>query len=180
MAEPGRCGRCQSHPPAFDYCHSPLLYSHPIAGWIRAIKDDQQLNWIHRLLWLMLQEPPLNLDNIDALVVMPSSRRRLITRGYNVAGMLADRLSQHYGKPLILHALHKRHTTDQRGLSAKERHRNQKRAMNGNQLDLSGQHLLLIDDVMTTGATAGAAANALKKQGASIVGIWVLARTPAH
>ena len=67
---------------------------------------------------------------------------------------------------------------DQRGLSRLARQRNVVSSLQAGDLKLNGLHVLLIEDVITTGATAHAAARALKQQGAAIVGVWALARTP--
>lgn len=179
MQQPGRCGKCQQHPPAFDYAHCSYLYQAPLSGWIKAVKDQRQAPWLQRLLWLQCQRPPPALAGVDALVLIPSSRWKRIWRGFNPAGILARGLSQQYAIPLLQQALIKTATRDQRGLSATERRRNLRHAFQPAGLNLAGQHVLIIDDVMTTGATADAAARALKKQGAAIVGIWALARTPA-
>lgn len=179
MLQPGRCGKCQQHPPSFDYAHCSYLYQAPLAGWIKAVKDRRRTTWLPRLTWLQSQRPPPSLASADALVFIPSSRWKRIWRGFNPAGILAQSLSHQYAIPLLKHALVKTSARDQRGLTAAERRRNLRHAFQPTGVDLSGQHILIIDDVMTTGATADAAARALKKQGAAIVGIWALARTPA-
>lgn len=178
VSTPGRCGRCQTKPPAFDYSFCSYLYTPPLSLWLRAAKDKDKQQWLRRLSWLQQQRQPPALAAVDALVVMPSSRLKRLRRGYDPAAILAVNLSKATGLPLRTNYLNKRHTQDQRGLNAKARRKNLRKAIRGNNLNLSGQHLLIIDDVMTTGASADAAARALKAQGAEIVGIWALARTP--
>ena len=91
---------------------------------------------------------------------------------------MARRLAKTLGVPLIDNALYKISGHDQRGLSARQRQRNLSNSVQPGQLQLKGKHIVIIEDVITTGATANAAARALKQQGAAIVGIWALARTP--
>lgn len=173
-----RCLRCQLHPPEYDYSHYRFLFQSPVDLWIRAAKDKRQEHWLGRLSELMLDKPPASLSRVDGLVVIPSHWLARWKRGYNPAEILTRQISHRTGIPIIRNALHKRYARDQRHLSAKERHRNLAHTLLAGQQTLDQAHILVIDDVMTTGATASAAAVALKQQGASIVGIWALARTP--
>jgi len=176
---PLRCGRCQASPPAYDYTIGQFLYRPAISIWIQKMKDKRQLLWGHQLARLMLQSPPAVVSQIDALTYIPSSGWRLFRRGFNPAGLLAEQLARQLNIPLLHHALHKSSQHDQRRLNRSQRQKNQQRGLQPGQLKLNGQHILIIDDVMTTGATLNAAAQALKQQGAAMVGGWILARTPA-
>lgn len=173
-----RCLRCQQHPPEYDYSHCRFLFQPPVSLWIRAAKDKRQEHWLYRLADLMLEQPPVSLDQVDALVCVPSHWWTRWKRGYNPSEVLAHRISQMTGIPIQAHSLHKRFARDQRHLSARERRKNLSSSLRPGNQKLTAKHLLIIDDVMTTGATAAAAAIALKQQGARIVGIWALARTP--
>ena len=179
MSEPGRCARCQQTPPAFDYAYSSYLYQPPMSSWLLAAKDKTHLQWLLRLGWLMRQKPPHTMDQVDGLIFMPSARKRRLVRGYNPAQLLALPVARQYRLPLYEDALKKTSVADQRGLSASQRRHNQKRSFISGQRTFDGEHLLIIDDVITTGATADAAARLLKQQGAGIVGVWSLCRTPA-
>lgn len=179
LTSPGRCGRCQSSPPAYDYGFSTFLYQPPLSLWVQAAKDHEQLVWLNRLAWLMSRSPPSTLAAADALIYIPSSRRRMLQRGYNPGEILARRTAGHLGLPLYSDALVRTGGRDQRGLTATERRRNLKQSLTHGQRRFCGEHLLIVDDVMTTGATADAAARLLKRQGAGLVGIWSLCRTPA-
>lgn len=173
-----RCIKCQQHPPAYDYTHYRFLYQHPVNLWIRAAKDKHQEHWLKRLSLLMLESPPSALGQVDALVYIPSHWRTRLKRGYNPAEILARRISKQTGIDVLDHTLIKAKPREQRLLTAKERHSNLAQTLVAGKKRLNGEHLLIIDDVMTTGATASAAAHILKQRGASIVGIWALARTP--
>lgn len=173
-----RCQRCQHTPPLYDYSQCRFPYQPPINLWIRLAKDKHQEHWMKRLAEVMSMQPPSSLAHVDGLVFIPSHWLKRLKRGYNPSEHLARYLSRHIDIPIIDQALVKHHAYDQRGLNAESRRRNLSHSLLPGQLDLTGKHLLIIDDVMTTGATADAAARCLKQQGAAIVGVWALARTP--
>ncbi|MAD45030.1 MAG: hypothetical protein CMI02_00475 [Oceanospirillaceae bacterium] len=179
LAHPGRCARCQQQPPAFDYAYSSYLYQPPLSDWLLHAKDQGQLQWLKRLAWLMQHRPVTTLDAVDGLVPVPSSARRLLYRGFNPAQLLAASLARHWHLPLHSKAIMKHSSEDQRKLSATQRRRNQNHSFSAGQQLFRGEHLLIIDDVITTGATANAVARLLKQQGAGIVGVWSMCRTPA-
>lgn len=124
----------------------------------------------------MLQRPPL-FQIADAVVYIPSHPKKLLERGFNPAELLARHVAQHLKLPVYDKALIKRKGLDQRGLSRRQRHQNIRQSLLPGQLNLSGQRILIVEDVLTTGATAIAAAQALKAQGASEVNVWALAHT---
>ncbi|WP_221800989.1 ComF family protein [Oceanobacter mangrovi] len=175
-----RCKRCQQQTPTFDYsiCHS--LYTGPVCQWVQLAKDKRQQLWMQRLARWMAIRAPAHLNQVDALVAVPSHWHRLFMRGFNPSQILAETLSQRYQIPLLKRALYKSASADQRLLGRLQRQQQISQHYHPGQLDLSGQHLLLIDDVMTTGATASELARLLKQQGATTVGVWVLARTPSR
>jgi len=118
---------------------------------------------------------------------IPLSWARLIRRGYNQAGILANRLSQLLGIPVDYSSLTRtRHTRAQSSLSRRERQRNLSAAFRA---DLSARRyrsgapgppvrcVALVDDVMTTGATLASASLALQQAGVEQVHCWVLAHT---
>jgi ComF family protein len=112
----------------------------------------------------------------DILVAMPLSRSRQIERGFNQAQEIARNLAHTLRLPLINNALVR--TADapkQATLPWRERHKNVRNAFACSS-SVAGLHVALIDDVMTSGATASAAAHELRRAGAVNVDIWVVAR----
>lgn len=161
---------------AIDFAYCSFAYQPPISAWLKAMKDHRQLNQLPKLVWLMLQQPP-ELPPIDAITYVPSAFWKLLTRGFNPAELIARHIAHRLNIPIRANALEKQRGRDQRTLSRKQRLINSKSSLKAGKLDFSEQHILLIEDVLTTGATAQAAALALKQQGAKRVSVWALAHT---
>jgi ComF family protein len=116
------------------------------------------------------------------LLPVPLSRERLRERGYNQAWELARRLARRLGLEADAHLLQRsRDTAHQIGMSREQREVNLRDAFwvePARRARLLGREVVLVDDVLTTGATAHAAALALTRAGAASVDVWVVARTP--
>ncbi|AUY34477.1 MULTISPECIES: ComF family protein [Pseudomonas] len=178
------CGSCSRHPPAFKRVIAPWHYGFPVDTLISRFKHNSQ--WpLGRLLAQLLGQS-LNqhyyegLPRPDCLLPVPLAGRRLRQRGFNQAAMLARWLGRQLRLPCDEHLLQRvRDTTAQQALGAKARQRNLRQAfalIPGR--ELQGLHLALVDDVLTTGATAQTIARLLRKAGARRVDIYCLARTP--
>lgn len=170
------CPACVAHPPAFDRSYAAFRYAFPIDRLVHALK------YRHRLplaLWAARQlAERLTGQSFDALVPVPLHPDRLRERGFNQAGEIARHLKNRLLFPVDRRSLQRtRDTHRQSDLSPRERARNLGQAFSATSR-LDGRHLLLIDDVMTTGATANACARVLKAAGAASVTVAVLARTP--
>ncbi|MCS6986358.1 MAG: double zinc ribbon domain-containing protein [Sphingomonadaceae bacterium] len=176
------CLGCRAEPPPFARAHAPFLYAGPIRAAILALKSGREE--VAELLARMMlagTEPPA----AGALVVpVPLDRWRLLARGFNQAGLLARALARRAGLSCLPDALERvRATRSTRGLGRAERFRAAKgafRARTDRREALAGASVLLVDDVMTTGATAAACARALRAAGARTVDVWVVARVAAN
>lgn len=125
----------------------------------------------------MIAAEPIT-DGVDAIVPLPLHRKRLRQRGFNQALELARPLARRSGLPLLCEAvLRQRDTPSQAGLDPAGRKRNLRGAFRCEQA-FSGLSVLVVDDVMTTGATLEELARTLKAAGARRVENRVLARTP--
>jgi ComF family protein len=115
----------------------------------------------------------------DVVVPVPLSRWRLLSRRFNQAAILAQELSRNTGVAVDLHALQRaRSTPTQVGLTRDQRRRNLAGALRvpkRRSARIEGRNVLLIDDVITTGATVEACARALKRAGAARVDVLALA-----
>jgi len=117
-------------------------------------------------------------DGADVLIPMPLHRRRLATRRFNQAALIADNLAPHVGVPVAMDAVRRvRHTARQVGLTRDARANNLHRAFAvADPSRIDGRAVVIVDDVVTTGASADAMALTLKAAGARFVGVAVFAR----
>ena len=171
------CGECQHHPPVFNEALALFTYAAPVDHLIQRIKYGGDLA-LARELGALLASQILESDIVhpDLLLPVPLHHTRLRTRGYNQALELARPLSRRLGIPLNHNrATRTRATAPQQDMDRRERARNLRDAfaVHGN---LSGRHVAIIDDVMTSGATVTSLARALKCAGAEKISVWVLAR----
>jgi ComF family protein len=176
----GHCGQCLHKKPAFDYSHSSFTYAPPIDAWLQRLKTKRRTEWAHKLASLMIVNPPKNLAQVDAFTFVPSNRWSLMKRGFNPAELIARELGRAFNKPIIAQLATRSHSREQKALNRHQRINNVGWHFHATRKTLNGEHIMLIDDVMTTGSTAHSMALILKSAGASNVGIWCLARTPKH
>ncbi|WP_249383927.1 ComF family protein [Chitinivorax sp. B] len=168
------CGRCLRDPPAFDATYCQLAYAYPLDALIRDYKFNNRLN-LQPLLSSLLQSIATH-NTPDLLIPAPLSSRRLRERGFNQAQELARPLSKRGWQLSTQHIIKIRETAVQNTLKWQQRASNVKGAFEC--IDtVQGKHILLVDDVMTTGATLNELATTLKRWGAVEVNCLVLART---
>ena len=177
------CGRCIQKPPPFTRTLSPLYYQFPADRLVQAFKFNRQLA-AGRVLSHLMCECVTDRESAhpDVLIPVPLHNLRMIKRGFNQAGELACHVSKVLDIPLLTTALRRhRHTQAQSGLSRKQRRKNVRGAFYWHGLKKPSHHVVLLDDVMTTGTTVTECARVLKKAGAKRVDVWVAARAiPAH
>lgn len=180
LGDAGICAACVARPPKWDAARAALQYDDasrkPVLDLKRAGRRDGLATYAR---WMALAGRDI-IDRADLIVPVPLHYRRLASRGYNQSGWLADALSRQTGKPCSHDALKRtRPTPTQGNRSARERHLNVRGAFMARPSRLKsieGAHILLIDDVFTTGATLAACTRALKKGKAAEVYVLVLAR----
>ena len=175
-----RCGRCIKHPPALDQCLAAVGYGYPWSGLITQFKFHGQPGWAGPLATLMRSAPWVEpaLEQAHHVLPMPLSPARLAERGFNQALELARALAPAKLRSDLL--LRVRDTPAQAELGLAARLRNVKGAFAVEPLkvaQLQGRRVVLVDDVMTSGASLFAAADALRQAGASHITAIVLART---
>lgn len=169
------CGRCLRRPPAFDATYAAFDFLFPLDELLRRYKYQGLLAVGATSADLMLKALP-NSALPQRLLPMPLHPERLKERGFNQAAELAKRLGWHLGIPVNTDACQRiRHTAPQAGLSLKDRLKNLRGAFTCDE-DLSGCHIALIDDVMTTGSSLNELAKAVKQAGAARIDCWVVAR----
>jgi ComF family protein len=174
ITEGTRCGACLAHPPRYDHVCAPYTYAFPIDELVQGLKYRNMLAIAPLLgtaIAASLDERP------DVLIAMPLSDARLRERGFNQAQEIARHVARACEIPLIAQACRKiRDTAPQTALPWKERAKNMRKAFVCD-VNFSGRHVAVIDDVMTTGATLNEIARNLKQAGAARVTGLVAART---
>ncbi len=174
------CGACAAHPPLWDAARAAIEYDDasrkPILDLKRAGRREGLTTFAT---WMALAGRDL-LQDTDLIVPVPLHYRRLASRGFNQSAWLAASLSRRSGVPYCVDALvrHKP-TPSQGGLSARERRLNVRGAFSvrpARRDRVEGRHILLVDDVYTTGSTLNACTRALKKADPSHISVLVLSR----
>ncbi|MBF0626638.1 MAG: ComF family protein [Magnetococcales bacterium] len=173
------CARCLNDPEAADATYFAFSYEGLAAQLIRGLKfgdHSEQSRLLGRLCWERLGEV-LRWESVDLVIPMPLHAWRLIGRRYNQSALLAGELARYLDRPLVTDLLFRpRRTRPQTRLHARERQLNVRGAFRVQGEGVRGRAVLLVDDVMTTGATLGAAVAVLKRAGASRVSALCLAR----
>ncbi|PJI96334.1 ComF family protein [Acidovorax sp. 69] len=174
------CGACLLHPPVFDACLAAVDYAYPWADALADFKFRADPGWAGTLSTLLRSTPWVEpaIEAANRVLPVPLSQERLRERGFNQSALLARHLA---GTKADAHSLLRLHATEaQSSLPRDQRLRNLRGAFAvepSHAPALRGQRLVLLDDVMTTGATAHAAVLALRDAGAAHVTVVVLART---
>ena len=179
--DPGaRCAACLAKPRAFDRARAACLYDETSRDPILKLKHADRLDVAPLMVrWLSRAARDL-LDEADAIAPVPLHPMRLLSRRYNQAAEIARPLARLSGLTYLPDALVRRRATGtQGGKSGSGRRRNVAGAFEvpaSRARQVEGLRILLIDDVMTTGATAEGCARALKAAGAAAVDLAVVAR----
>lgn len=172
-AEP--CGACITRPPTFDIARAPMRYAFPVDVVLKKIKFGRQLVFAPPMAELLYREVGRLFADCDVLVPVPLYRWRHARRGFNQADELCKPLARRTGLPTLMSAGRRRATRSQSGLDAPARVRNVRNAFIVD-APLRYRYPLIVDDVITTGATCNALAHALKGAGAERVAAVAVAR----
>jgi competence protein ComFC len=169
----GRCALCRSGLRGFDAAYSFGAYQGVLRELIHLYKYGKIRTLARPLSALLLQALPRD-EAFDAIVPVPLFWRRRLQRGFNQSELLARGLARCTGIPTVNALRRVRPTPTQAGLSNSVRRQNVAQAFRSR--SVQGKRILLIDDVMTTGATAASCALALKQAGARRVALLTVAR----
>jgi ComF family protein len=175
-AKQTQCGDCLNTPPHFDYTQAIFHYKPPLKHLIHHAKYNENLAILRKLAHLMAahircESPP------DIVLPVPLHPRRLISRGYNQSHEMAKIITNQHKLILQSHAcIRIRNTPMQINMKLQQRPKNVRNAFKLNHWQDEWQHVVIVDDVMTTGSTVNEMAKLLKKQGVQKVGVWCCAR----
>ena len=180
LAKPAAlCGECQRRPPPWDAAWAPFRYAWPLDRLESRYKFGRDLA-AGRVLSTLWQAEPRAVALPDLIVPVPLHRGRLRQRGYNQALELAMPLAKALDVPMRHDLLQRQRATPaQTELDAVSRRRNVRGAFSIRPDVTIPGHVAILDDVMTTGATAAECARVLKRAGVTRVDIWSLARAPS-
>lgn len=175
---PSLCPECRRTPPPWSRLHFHGTYEGPLRELILGYKFNGGFGYARLL--ANMAECAFN-DNgehtPDVIVPVPLHHKRLLWRGFNQSLEMSRILSKKIGKPLLSHTLIRtRNTAPQTRLGREERRDNIKNAFTADQARIRKKHVLLVDDVYTTGSTLRECARTLKRAGAAEINVLVLAR----
>lgn len=172
------CGRCIKRQPPFCQTVTALRYEPPVNRLIGMLKFHKKLHLAEPLAGLLIERLGELHERPDLLVPVPLHPLRLRERGFNQSVEIARRVAKPYRLPCDWRICRRiKHTKAQSALSEKQRRRNLTRAFQVC-AEVAGAHLVLVDDVITTGVTVTELGKVLKKAGAKRVDVWAVARTP--
>src|SRR5262245_37091851 len=175
-----RCGQCRRRPPAFSYARSAACYRGVLREALHAFKFGGRRALAAPLGDLLVEmgQGALAVADPDLLVPMPLHPRRERERGFNQALLLARRIGRAWRVPVRTDMLARTVATrPQSELNAEERRENVRGAFALRRPDLvAGRHVILVDDILTTGSTVRACAACLREGGAGTLGVLTVAR----
>lgn len=180
--QPILCGQCIQSTPVFDRVIAPWLYDEQMAFLIHRWKFHRERRLTALLAWLWLSQSSSEASHPDIIIPVPLHWRKLWQRGFNQSELLSIELRRQC-QPLknvkLATRLVQRHraTIAQSGLAAAQRRYNLLGAFTARRR-CDNLRIAIIDDVLTTGATATVMATTLRDAGASHIEVWCMARTP--
>ena len=170
------CSDCLQKPPPFHKIFSPFVYAQPLEWMIRQLKFNHQL-YIARLLAELMWQHKKYPESAECIIPVPLHPRRLKRRGFNQSMEIARELSRLSSVP-VDNACCQRlvDTPSQTGKTASLRRRNIRGAFRYNGGHKKYRHVIVLDDVITTGSTVEALAEILVQQGVERIDVWSVAR----
>ncbi len=180
MGEGARCAACQARSPAFDHGRAACLYDEHSRDLILRLKHGDRTDLASLFARWLARAATDMIGDLDAVAPVPLHRWRLMSRRFNQAAEIARPLARMTGLAYWPDALVRRRATEsQAGKSGAGRKRNVAGVFEASpswRRRIEGRSVLLVDDVLTTGATLEGCARALKTAGAARVGVVVIAR----
>lgn len=175
LDEAGQCALCRLGAKGFDAAYTYGSYEGTLRSLVHLYKYGKMEPLASHFGPMLARALPRE-TAVDVVVPMPLHWRKRWQRGFNQAELLANEIARRWHAPVRNVVRRRKNTAAQAGLTNAKRRANVQGAFRVRGR-LDGKHVLLVDDVMTTGATASACARALKRAGAARVTLLTLART---
>jgi len=170
------CSVCRLSVSSFDSAYAYGSYEGPLQKLVQLFKYGKVESLAQPLSRLLLQAIPFG-ENFDAVMPVPMHWFKQWQRGFNQAELLAAPIARRYGLKVSHQLQRARYAKAQASLNFKDRQKNMRNSfVVRNPAEIKGKRILIVDDVLTTGATLRAAAAALKSSGAKRVTALTLAR----
>ncbi|HED34207.1 MAG TPA: ComF family protein [Gammaproteobacteria bacterium] len=173
------CAQCIQKKPRYDQLWSPFRYAQPLESMIQQLKFNARLNFAPLLSTLMIHRLPPDFYTQtppDAVIPMPLHPHRLKQRGFNQSLLLLKPLAKQLKLPVDTESCRRINNTEhQTGKNAQQRQKNIKGAFTFENKN-SYQHVVIFDDVVTTGSTVSELSKTIKQAGVGRVDVWCLAR----
>lgn len=165
---PEICMECKDKAPLFDKAVSAFVYDGGARELVIDFKNSKP--YLKEYFADLLADKCAQFDDADGIVAVPMTKKSYRKRGYNQSELLAKALSKRLKIPYIKYAVDKvKETAGQKTLTKREREQNLKGCFKADRDLVSGKNLIVVDDVLTTGATADAMCKELKLRGATKV-----------
>lgn len=183
------CGECLKHQFKFQQLHAVAGYRAPYPALIKQLKYHNQLLYADLLGQLLASSikqrySQQHLQSIDYLIPVPLHPRKHRARGFNQAQLIAQSLNKHLGLTMLAGAVIRNKITHvQEGLSRPQRIRNLQNAFSlapASRAKLQGKYVVLVDDVVTTGATINSLCQCISEASTQRVDVWCICRTELH
>ena len=169
------CAACQARPSPIQMTAAPLLYEFPVDAGLKALKFGRRLHYAPAFGGLLVEEMRRFPGDIDALLPVPLHWQRQAFRGFNQALELCRPVARQCGLPIMTGVARRRATPFQSGLAAAQRRKNLRQAFVVRKTP-QFRHVLIVDDVVTTGETTRQLAMALIRRGVKKVSVLAVAR----
>ncbi|MCE2594746.1 ComF family protein [Motilimonas cestriensis] len=179
------CGQCVRTPPKFTKLHACGLFEPPLNQLVYHLKYQKQTTYSCVLGQLMAERihthaaESVTINLPQALIPVPLHPRKERQRGFNQAQLIAEHCAKTLAIPWHSHWVKRvKNTTSQTQLNIKQRKRNMHQAFKVAALPAQLDHVAIIDDIVTTGATINSLCKGLQKAGVKQIEIWCICRTP--
>jgi ComF family protein len=165
---------CKNLAPKFKKATSPLVYKDGAVRLIHKFKEGQ--GYLKYYFADLIAPQCKKFEGADSITYVPMTERAEYDRGFNQSKIVAEELSKKLGLPLLVDAVKKtRETEEQKNLNRREREKNLAGCFKADKKLVSGKNIILVDDVLTTGATADEVTTQLLKAGAGCVFLATIA-----